>query len=144
MSISPSLLQSFFDTFLSDDIDGIMQLMDPNCEWVIMATGETFRGTDEVRRLAQRSVAARLHTKETHMEVTNQFTSEDQFCLEYIHHYIVTDQWPSSGKRPPAGTQGDVKICLVCHVKDGKFDRIHEYFDLGQVTSPETIRHLYS
>jgi ketosteroid isomerase-like protein len=144
MAIPQSFLQAFSDTFLSDDIDGFMKLIDQDCEWVIMATGETFRGTGEVRQLAERSVAARKHTKDTHMNFTNLFTSEDQMCLEYIHRFIVTEQWPSSGDRPPAGTKGDVKICLVCHVKDGKFDRIHEYFDLGQVVSPGTVRRLYA
>ena len=144
MAIPQSFLQAFSDTFLSDDIDGFMQLIDQDCEWVIMATGETFRGAGEVRQLAERSVAARQHTKDTHMEFTNLFTSEDQMCLEYIHRFIVTEQWPSSGDRPPAGTKGNVKICLVCHVKDSKFDRVHEYFDLGQVVSPGTARRLYS
>jgi ketosteroid isomerase-like protein len=144
MAISQRFLQTFSDTFLSDDIDGFMQLIDPDCEWMIMATGETFRGASQVRQLADRSMAARQHTKDAHMEFTNLFTSEDQMCLEYTHRFIVTEQWPSSQNRPPVGTRGDLKICLACHVKDGKFNRIHEYFDLGQATEPGTVRHLYS
>ncbi len=93
VAIPQSFLQAFSDTFLSDDIDGIMKLIDQDCEWVIMAREETFRGASEVRQLVERSVAARQHTKDTHMEFTNLFTSEDQMCLEYIHHYIV----PTSG-----------------------------------------------
>jgi ketosteroid isomerase-like protein len=144
MALLESFIRAFNDTFLTDDIDGFMQLIDSDCEWVIMATGETFRGEGSVRQLAERSVAARKHTQDVHMDFTNLFSSEDQMCLEYAHRGIITEKWPSSLQAPPVGTLFDIKICLVCHVKDGKFDRIHEYFDLGQVVSPGTVRRLYS
>ena len=59
MAISQRFLQVFSDAYLSDDVDRFMQLVDPDCEWVIMATGETFRGANQVRQLAERSIAAR-------------------------------------------------------------------------------------
>jgi len=144
MALPVTFIRAFSDTFLTDDIDEFMQLIDQDCGWVIMATGETFRGAGEGRQLAERSVAARKHTKDVHMDFTNLFSTEDQMCLEYAHRAIVTEQWPSASNRPPAGTKVDIKICLVCHVKDGKFDRIHEYFDLGQVVSLGAVRRLYS
>jgi hypothetical protein len=33
-------VEKFKATFLCDDIDGFMELIDPDCEWTIMATGE--------------------------------------------------------------------------------------------------------
>lgn len=139
-----TLQESLIRAFLADDVDGTIQLIAADCEWVIMATGETFRGTDEVRQLAERSVAARKHTPDMHMDFTNRFASEDQMCIEYAHRGVVTERWPSSHDRPPVGTSFDIKICLVCHVKDGKIDWIHEYFDLGQVVEPAIERRLYS
>ncbi len=106
MALPESFIRAFSDTFLTDDIGGFMKLIDQDCEWVLMATGETFRGTGEVRQLAERSVAARRHTKDDHIEFTNLFTSEDQMCLEYIHRAIVTEQWPSSSNRPPCRDKG--------------------------------------
>jgi hypothetical protein len=40
-----------------------MSLIDENCTWEIMATGETFRGHDRIRELTERSIAARTYTK---------------------------------------------------------------------------------
>lgn len=144
MAISQRFLQTFSDSYLSDDVDRFMQLVDSECEWVIMATGESFRGADQVRQLAERSIAARKHTPDIHIELTNQFWSEDQMCLEYVHRAIVTAQWPSSHDQPPVGTKIDIKIALVCHIKNDKLTSIHEYFDLGQVLHPDKVQHLYS
>src|SRR5579859_1032072 len=109
-----TIQESLIRAFLADDVDSTMQLIDQDCEWVIMATGETFRGTGEVRQLAERSVAARKHTKDVHMDFTNAFSSEDQMCLEYAHRAIATEQWPSASlQAPPVGTKVDIKICLV-------------------------------
>jgi hypothetical protein len=39
-----------------------------------MATGETFRGVDQIRNLAEKAMAGRIHTKALHMELTNMFS----------------------------------------------------------------------
>lgn len=41
-------VQAFVAAFTSDDIESFMNLVAPDGEWVIMATGETFRGLDQV------------------------------------------------------------------------------------------------
>lgn len=108
---------------------------------------ETFYGIDEIRQLARRSMDARKHTEEAHAEFTNAFSSEDQsqICIEHDHSCIATEKWTgSSGKHPAARTKANIKICLVCHVKNGKLDRIHEYFDLMSVIAPTEERRLYS
>ncbi len=148
MPTEEGFIRKFSDTFLSDDIDGFMELIDRDCEWIIMATGEKFRGQEKVRELAERSVAARKHTKNDHMEFMNLFATEDKMCLEYIHKGIVTEKWPSSSpEHPVAGTEFVLPICLVCHIKQSnkKFDAIHEYFDLGTLTSAgKAQQRLYS
>jgi ketosteroid isomerase-like protein len=40
--------KAFVAAFTSDDIESFMNLVAPDGEWVIMATGETFRGLDQV------------------------------------------------------------------------------------------------
>jgi len=57
----------FSEVFLTDDIDGFMELIDDECVWEIMATGEVFVGAAKVRELAERSAAARTHTADLHM-----------------------------------------------------------------------------
>jgi hypothetical protein len=128
-------IQTFKDTFLKpdSDIEGFMQIVDPDCEWVLLATGETFRGTEEIRKLAERSKAARTHTDEYKMEPTTLFATEDYFVIEYIHNAVATANWTSATDRPPPGSIRRIPICIVAHFKGEKFDRINEYFDLQTV-----------
>jgi ketosteroid isomerase-like protein len=127
------LLEIFQKTFLAvdSDVDGFMTLVAPDCQWTIMATGEKFSGTKEIRALAERSVAGRTHTEETKMEPTTLFATGDHFVIEYIHNAIVTANWPASKNRPAPGTVLNIPICIVAHIKDEQFDRLHEYFDLA-------------
>jgi ketosteroid isomerase-like protein len=138
MSLPESFTRKFTEVFLSDDVDGMVALTTEDCEWVIMATGETFRGPEQIRKLAERSIAARQHTKDVHMDFKNLFSTEDRMCLEYVHRGIITQSNDISVTLPVAGTEFVLPICLVCHVKDGKFDKINEYFDVGTLTGAKT------
>ncbi len=131
MPLSESFVKRFSQVFLSDDIEGMVDLMDKDCEWAIMATGESFHGPEQVRKLAERSVAARQHTKDVHMDFKNLFSTEDQMVLEYVHRGIITGSNDISVNLPKEGMEFVLPICLVCHVKNGKFDRINEYFDVS-------------
>jgi ketosteroid isomerase-like protein len=145
MTVAPAdLFGRFSETFLSDDIDGFMQLIDDDCVWEIMATGEVFTGAAKVRELAERSVAARTHTAELHMRLGDHIITDDRMCLEYVHEGIVTERWPASENRPAAGSRFELPICLVCRLNDGKFVQIHEYFDLGTVIAGGRNARLYS
>jgi hypothetical protein len=140
-----SFIQKFKKSSLSveSDIDSFMELVDIDCEWTIMATGEKFHGIEAVRKLAQRSVAARYHTKEIKIEPTSLFTTDDYFVIEYTHHAIVTADWPASTNRPAPGTTISVPICIIAHFKNEKFDWLHEYFDMA-TASGVTGQKLYS
>src|SRR5580658_10359035 len=45
-SVSSDIVKAFTDAFTTDDVDNFYKLIDPDAEWVIMATGETFRGLE--------------------------------------------------------------------------------------------------
>lgn len=143
-STSADFFQKFNDTFLSDDIEGFMSLIAPDCVWEIMATGETFTGIDEVRGLAQMSVAARTHNQSAHMTFVSYMVTDSQMCLEYIHEGIITADWPASQNRPEVGSKFELPICLVCRTRDGKFVSINEYFDLGTLVGGGRKAKLYS
>jgi hypothetical protein len=95
----------FSQVFLSDDIGGFMKLIDDECVWEIMATGEVFAGAAKVRELAERSVAGRTHTADVHMTFVDHFITDHRMCLEYVHEAIVTDKWPASENRPAVGAR---------------------------------------
>jgi ketosteroid isomerase-like protein len=54
--------------------------------------------------------------------ITNWFADGDNFCVEYYHGAIIT--------------RFRIKVvenaCLVCHMRDGQFDRINEYVDASR------------
>jgi ketosteroid isomerase-like protein len=140
------LVQAFTAAFTTDDVESFYKLIDPDCEWVIVATGETFNGLDQIRQLATRSVAARAHGGGLGIKPTNIFTNaeETKLCWEYMHTAIVTDKWPSSTNRPAPGTKIAVPIVLICDTRAGKLVKVREYFDLQTVTEPGTPHKLYS
>jgi hypothetical protein len=134
-----AFLQRFKDTFLAEqsDVNGFMKLIDKDCVWTIEATGEVFRGWNQVKELADRSVAARNHTKDVQMVVSNEFVTNDSFVIEYTHGYFTTDKWTASTDRPALGTKVFLPICVVAHFKGEKLDWLHEYFDLATVSGKQ-------
>lgn len=140
-------VREFTAAFTSDDIESFMGLIDPDAEWAIMATGETFRGLDQIRQLATRSVAARNHTDGLGIKPTNVFSNAEgtKLCWEYVHTGVVTDKWPSSSaQRPAPGTKFDLPIILMCEIRQRKLVKVREYFDLLTLTEAGTAHHLYS
>jgi ketosteroid isomerase-like protein len=136
-----SFAQKFKKIYLGDDLDGFMQLVDKDAVWSFMATGEKFRGLDQIRKAAEKSMAGRIHTKDLHMELTNMFSGEEQVCIEYLHRAIIPENSTITGS-PPAGTEIAVPICITMHVKNGKFDKFDEYMDLATLSGVK--QHLFS
>jgi ketosteroid isomerase-like protein len=131
----------------TDNIDDMVNCFAADSEWVIMATGETFKGLDEIRELATRSVAARKHTGGLGIKPFNVFTDAagTRLCWEYLHTGVVGEKWPStSAQRPAPGTKFELPIILMCEIRQGKLIKIREYFDLVTLTDPGTKHKLYS
>jgi len=141
------LVQAFTKAFTSDDIESFLSLIAPDGVWIIMATGETFRGIDQIRQLATRSVDARTHGGGLGIKPTNIFTNAEgtKLVWEYVHSGVVTEKWPaSSSRRPAPGTKFELPIILVGEIGAGKLVKIREYFDLLTLLEPGTPHKLYS
>jgi len=140
------LVQAFTDAFTTDDVESFYKLIAPDAEWVIMATGETFRGLEQIRQLAVRSVAAREHPVGMGIKPFNIFTNAERtrLCWEYVHTAVVTDKWPSSTHRPAPGTTINMPIILSCEILEGRIIKAREYFDLWTIVDPGTPHKLYS
>src|SRR5271155_2440652 len=97
-----ALIEEFTRCMTTDDVDSIVPLFSEDAEWVLTATGETFRGHDKIRELAMRSIAARNHVGERGIHPFDVFANADgtRLCWEYVHTAIVTNDWPASKNRP--------------------------------------------
>ena len=145
-SSDTDLVRAFTAAFTTDDVESFYKLMDPNAEWVIMATGETFRGLEQIKHLTTRSVAARTHGGGLGIKPTNIFTIAEgtKLCWEYMHTAFVTEKWPSSTHRPAPGTKIEVPIVLIGDIQQAKLLKVREYFDLQTATEPGVKHKLYS
>ncbi|MGC2243411.1 MAG: hypothetical protein WBA06_07290, partial [Candidatus Aquilonibacter sp.] len=70
-------VNAFTDAMTHEGVDALMRLWAPDGEWVIMATGETFNGLDQIKELANRSVAARTHGSGEGLLPFNVFTNTE-------------------------------------------------------------------
>ena len=128
-----NFLRAFADAMENDDLVRFMAAVDTDCVWTLPATGENFIGIENVRKLMEHAMASRTHTKERRIKVDNIFSTEDSVCLEYTHRSIAARELTAKTLSPPVeeGKELRVQICLVMHLKNGKFDRVNEYSDFG-------------
>jgi ketosteroid isomerase-like protein len=109
----------------------MLELFDQDIEWLIVPTGDTIKGKDEMAKLAANHWAASPGRIKTHV---NLFANEEYGSLEYRTSGTLTNQadFPSV-KFEPTGQKYDFLCCFVFHIRNGKIDRVHEYFDMETV-----------
>jgi hypothetical protein len=113
-----ALIQEYLEiATVTDDMNRFAQLIADDCVWVMMPTGHAFRGFEQVSALAKIAGGTRTHDEQYKVKILNWFTDGERFCVEYHHGAII--------KR--LHIKGTINICLVCHMREGKFDHIHEY-----------------
>lgn len=135
------MMQRYFDALFGKDLNIILDMLDDNIEWLIVPTGDTLKGKEQIAKLAPNHWAASPDRVKT---LVNVFASEEFACLEYRTAGTQTNQadFPSISLQP-TGKHYDFLCCFVFHITNGKIDRVHEYFDmetvkrqLGTVGSP--------
>ena len=113
-----TLIQKYLEiATVTDNMDQFAQLIADDCVWVMMATGHIFKGFEQVSSLAKTAGGTRAHDEKYKVKILNWFTDGEHFCVEYHHGAIIKG----------LHIKGTINICLVCHMQDGKFDRIREY-----------------
>ena len=143
------MMHVYFDSLFGKDLKPMLDLFDEHIEWLIVPTGDTIRGKEELAKGAQNHWAASPDRIKT---LVNVFASEDFACLEYRTGGTLTNQadFPSISFQPTR-KQYEFQCCFVFHITNGKIDRVHEYFDmetvkrqLGTVGRAATSEHLAS
>ncbi len=105
-----ALIQEYLDIVANDsaNLDRTMGLMADDCVWVMEPTGDMYR----------------THTGQYSIQITNWFTNGEYLCIEYTHGAILT----VTGVRVKV-RKGGGSICITLHMRDGKFDQVHEYMN---------------
>jgi ketosteroid isomerase-like protein len=103
----------------SENIERTLNILNDDCVWRITPPGIEFRGKDQLRPFIGMGMGSRSHRGRYRVEIRNCFTDGEHLCVEYFHGAIATRFRFKVAEN----------VCLVCHMKDGKFDRIHEYVD---------------
>ncbi len=122
--VNDRLIKEYLDIAVnaSEDFDRFSALLTDDCVWYITPPGATFTGKDQVRSFSNMAMGSRTHNAEYKVEIRNWFANEDNFCVEYYHGAIITR----------LRIRVVENVCLVCHMRDGKFDSVHEYVDTSR------------
>jgi hypothetical protein len=121
-----ALIQEYLDIVANDsaNLDRTMGLMADDCVWVMEPTGDMYSGREELRAFIETAMSSRTHTGQYSIQITNWFTNGEYLCIEYTHGAILT----VTGVRVKV-RKGGGSICITLHMRDGKFDQVHEYMN---------------
>ncbi len=125
------MMHTYFDALFGKDLNPILEMIDDHIEWLIVPTGDTLKGKEQIARLASNHWAASPNRIKT---LVNVFANEDFACLEYRTAGTLTNQadFPSISFRPTE-KHYEFLCCFVFHITNGKIDRVHEYFDMETI-----------
>jgi steroid delta-isomerase-like uncharacterized protein len=126
-----ALMHRYFDLLFSKDIDAMLELIDDHIEWLVVPTGTVISGKQMLAAGAKQHWGA---TPDRVKKLVNLFADENYACMEYVTEGTLTGRVDfGSVAIPPTGLRYELQVCFVFHLKDGKIDRVREYFDMETV-----------
>jgi ketosteroid isomerase-like protein len=122
-----ALIQEYLDIVAhdSENLERTMQLFSDDCVFELEPTGDVYAGKVEIEAFVSVAMSGRTHADQYSIQITNWFTDGEQFCIEYTHGGISTGVY-SAGLKVKF-RQGIARYCIIYHMKDGQFDRVHEF-----------------
>ncbi len=119
--LNEALIREYLDiaTNEPENLERTMNILTKDCVWRITPPGIEFVGKDQLRSFVKMAMGSRSHNAKYKIEIRSCFTDGENLCVEYFHGAIATKLRIKVAEN----------VCLVCHMKEGKFDRIHEYVD---------------
>jgi ketosteroid isomerase-like protein/integrase len=131
-----ALVEAMTDAMTGGTFEGMVDLFSPDGEWVIVATGETFRGLDQIRQLAKRYAAEQDLGSMTGKPPSVFFRADGKgFIWEYVRNCVVPDNRLSPEAQSSPGAKVNLPTLLMCDVREGKLVQIREYFDRLAIVS---------
>lgn len=99
-----------------------------DCEVVDAASGTTFHGPGGYKRLMRFFAETFPDSRE---EVTNAFATEDQAVAEgMLRGTAAGSRDLPTGALKASGRPGEMRICRVLQIRNGKIASLHCYYDL--------------
>ena len=123
-NLNDTLIQEYLDLAVNapEDFGRFQDLLTEDCTWYITPPGIAFVGKGKVKKFGAMAMGARTHNEKLKVEIRNWFTDGTNFCVEYYHAAMIT----------AFNIRVEENVCLVCHMKNGRFDLIHEYVDASR------------
>lgn len=111
------------------DFERIIALTAPEFEWVMMPSGQKFRGTDGMRQYAQGWATA---FPDGRIEDTNVIAGDNGAVVEFTGRGTHTGPLMApTGEIPPSGRRLDMPFCEIYRIKNGKIVGGAIYFDMA-------------
>jgi steroid delta-isomerase-like uncharacterized protein len=126
-----AVMHRYFDLLYTKDLDAMLELVDDDIRWLVVPTGDVIRGKAELAELAKNHWAA---SPDRTKKLLTLFAVEDYACMEYASGGTLTGEVDfRSIKIPPSGLTYEIQCCFVFRFKNGRINRVHEYFDMDTV-----------
>jgi limonene-1,2-epoxide hydrolase len=120
MEENKELVREFIEAMAADDKAHVLRLMSDDCEWVVVPWGYSANGHEEVEAFLGVANKTRTYKEQGQkIDINKAFTDGENLCVE-ITNIASLSFLPSLKASQP--------ICLVLHMRDRKFDSVHEYF----------------
>jgi hypothetical protein len=128
--LNETLVKELLDIVANDseNLTRTLRCLTDDCVWVMEPGGTEYHGIKEIEAFVRIAMSGRTHDGGEHrIEITNWFANDENLCVEYTHGAILTGKFT-------AGIRGKLKAgvsryCITYHMRDGKFDRVHEYIN---------------
>jgi SnoaL-like domain len=126
---SDALVAELLDLMVNDseNLERTMDLLTDDAVWVLEPGGIEYHGAREIRTFVRIAMAGRTHDQSNRIEITNWFADDENLCVEYGHGAVTTGSY-TAGMRVTL-TAKSTRYCITYHIRDGQFDRVHEYIN---------------
>ena len=127
--MNSDLVDKFFESMSSGDIDSAMSVMHDNCVNHDMGTGQVMEGLDENRADMENWTNTFSNMK---VEVLNHVESGDTVVTEMKMSGVNTGdmEMPDGSKIPATGKSIEMNGCQVAKFQDGKIIKATQYYNM--------------
>jgi hypothetical protein len=124
-----ALIAEMLDLIVNDseNLERTMNLLTDDAVWVLEPGGIEYHGAREMRTFVRIAMAGRSHDPNHRIEITNWFANDENLRVEYGHGAVTTGSY-TAGIRVRMKAESS-RFCITYHIRDGKFDRVHEYIN---------------